>query len=93
MSATAAENLEKNRYSTALPIDSNRVLLQLIDDNECTTYINAAYVDSYRQRNAFILTQSPLPTTVTDFWRMIFEHGSTSVVMLNAIDEGPVSDL
>lgn len=61
-----------------------------MDDKESTTYINAVYVDSYRQRNAFILTQSPLPKTVIDFWRMVSEHGTTSVIMLNAVDEGDV---
>lgn len=87
-SALQPENIHKNRYSTALPADVNRVLLLPMDDKESTTYINAVYVDSYRQRNAFILTQSPLPKTVIDFWRMVSEHGTTSVIMLNAVDEG-----
>ena len=84
------ENINKNRYSTVLPTESSRVLLLPIDDNESSTYINAVYVDSYKQKNAFILTQSPLPRTVFDFWRMVSEHGTTSIVMLNAVDEGDV---
>jgi Protein tyrosine phosphatase len=84
------ENKEKNRYSTALPFDTNRVLLEMMNSDESTSYINAAYVDSYKHRNTFILTQSPLPHTVDDFWRMLCEHGSTTLIMLNAIDEGHV---
>jgi len=86
--ASQYENTHKNRYSTVLPSDSNRVLLLPIDDNESTTYINAVYVDGFRRRNAFILTQSPLPKTTNDFWRMVCEHGSATVVMLNSVDEG-----
>jgi len=34
-------------------------------------YINAVYVDSYTRRNRFIVTQTPLASTVDDFWAMI----------------------
>ena len=87
------DNAEKNRYSTVLPTESSRVLLLPIDEIESSTYINAVYVDSYKQKNAFILTQSPLPQTVIDFWRMVSEHGISSIVMLNAIDEGEVENI
>jgi len=30
----------------------------------------------------FIATQSPLPATVSDFWRMLWEHRSPIVVMV-----------
>ena len=91
--ATALQNNSKNRFSTVLPTDSNRVLLLPIDENELTTYINAVYVDSYKQKNAYILTQCPLPKTVLDFWRMVCEHGSSTIIMLNTLDEGDVSVL
>lgn len=87
------DNAYKNRYSTVLPTESSRVLLLPLDEIESSTYINAVYVDSYKQKNAFILTQSPLPRTVFDFWRMVSEHGTSSIVMLNALDEGDVSQI
>lgn len=90
-SASQYENHHKNRFSTVIPADANRVLLLPLDDNESTTYINAVYVDSFKQKNSYILTQSPLTKTVCDFWRMVAEHGSRTVVMLNSMDEGDVS--
>lgn len=41
---------------------------------------------SYRQPAAFIVTQHPLPNTVKDFWRLVYDYGCTSLVMLNEID-------
>ena len=36
------------------------------------------------KHNAYIITQMPLPHTVIDFWRMVFEQYTTTIVMLNA---------
>lgn len=43
-------------------------------------------LQSYRQPAAFIVTQHPLPNTVKDFWRLVYDYGCTSLVMLNEID-------
>ncbi|MEQ2164508.1 hypothetical protein GOODEAATRI_007389 [Goodea atripinnis] len=32
--------------------------------------------------NEFIATQGPLPSTVADFWRMIWETGTRTIAML-----------
>ncbi len=29
----------------------------------------------------------PMPHTVIDFWRMVYEHNAASVVMLNPMDD------
>ena len=34
------------------------------------------------KESAFIATQAPLPGTVDDFWRMVWEHNSHTVVCL-----------
>jgi len=41
----------------------------------------------YRASNAYIVTQMPLPHTVIDLWRMIYEHKCGTIVMLNLWDE------
>lgn len=46
---------------------------------------------SYRQPAAFIVTQYPLPNTVKDFWRLVYDYGCTSIVMLNEVDLSQVN--
>ena len=42
-------------------------------------------------RRAFIATQAPIPDTIPDFWRMIWEQESATVVMLsNETESGKV---
>ena len=65
-----------------LPYESSRVCLQPLRGEEGSDYINASYIDGYRYRNAYVATQGPLNETVEDFWRMLWEHNSTIIVML-----------
>lgn len=75
-------NKHKNRLVHILPYESTRVCLTPLRNVEGSDYINASFVDGYRYRKAYIATQGPLPDTVDDFWRMLWEHNSTIVVML-----------
>lgn len=52
-----------------------------------STYINAVYVDGFCLKNQFIATQLPLINTIKDFWKMIYEQGSTLIIVLNEINE------
>lgn len=46
----------------------------------------------YNRKKEYIATQGPLPLTVNDFWRMIWEQRVKSIVMVtNCIEEGQVS--
>ncbi|XP_056437740.1 receptor-type tyrosine-protein phosphatase kappa isoform X3 [Gadus chalcogrammus] len=83
--ALLPRNQEKNRFMDGLPPDRCLPFLITID-GESSNYINAALMDSYRQPAAFIVTQHPLPNTVKDFWRLVYDYGCTSLVMLNEID-------
>ncbi|KAM7037976.1 receptor-type tyrosine-protein phosphatase T isoform 5-T5 [Acridotheres tristis] len=78
-------NHDKNRAMDVLPLD--RCLPFLISvDGESSNYINAALMDSHKQPAAFIVTQHPLPNTIADFWRLVFDYNCSSVVMLNEMD-------
>uniref|UniRef100_A0A8C4RLF6 Receptor-type tyrosine-protein phosphatase kappa n=1 Tax=Erpetoichthys calabaricus TaxID=27687 RepID=A0A8C4RLF6_ERPCA len=83
--ALLPRNHDKNRFMDMLPPDRCLPFLITID-GESSNYINAALMDSYRQPAAFIVTQHPLPNTVKDFWRLVYDYGCTSLVMLNEID-------
>jgi len=43
-------------------------------------------LQSYTTRDAYIVTQMPLPGTVADFWRLLYDYHSDTVVMLNEFD-------
>uniref|UniRef100_A0A8C7ZW25 protein-tyrosine-phosphatase n=1 Tax=Oryzias sinensis TaxID=183150 RepID=A0A8C7ZW25_9TELE len=78
-------NHDKNRSMDVLPAD--RCLPFLISvDGESSNYINAALMDSHKQPAAFIVTQHPLPNTISDFWRLVFDYNCSSIVMLNEMD-------
>jgi len=79
--ARLAENLTKNRYTDVLCYDHTRVILTRDDNDVESDYINANYVDGYKQRNAFISSQGPLPRTFSDFWQMVWEQRVLLVVM------------
>lgn len=49
-------------------------------------YINAVFSDGYKHRDAFIITQMPLPQTVVDFWTMCYDHECSAVVMMNELN-------
>lgn len=41
----------------------------------------------YRQKDSYIASQGPLQHTTEDFWRMIWEWRSCSIVMLTELEE------
>ncbi|XP_038599890.1 receptor-type tyrosine-protein phosphatase epsilon isoform X4 [Tachyglossus aculeatus] len=85
--ANKEENREKNRYPNILPNDHSRVILASLDGVPCSDYINASYIDGYKEKNKFIAAQGPKQETVNDFWRMIWEQKSATVVMLTNLKE------
>ncbi|XP_047444658.1 receptor-type tyrosine-protein phosphatase S-like isoform X14 [Mugil cephalus] len=80
-------NKFKNRLVNIMPYETTRVCLQPIRGLEGSDYINASYIDGYRQQKGYIATQGPLAETTEDFWRMLWEHNSTIVVMLTKLRE------
>uniref|UniRef100_A0A3B5N152 Protein tyrosine phosphatase receptor type Q n=1 Tax=Xiphophorus couchianus TaxID=32473 RepID=A0A3B5N152_9TELE len=75
-------NKSKNRFLNIKPYNNNRVKLLSEPGMAGSDYINASFVSGYLCPNEFIATQGPLPSTVADFWRMIWETGTRTVAML-----------
>ncbi|XP_026058835.1 uncharacterized threonine-rich GPI-anchored glycoprotein PJ4664.02 isoform X3 [Carassius auratus] len=84
--ALAVENKPKNRYSNVLPYDASRVKLSVCG-SPFDDYINANYIPGYNSRKEFIAAQGPLPVTVNEFWRMVWEKNVFTIVMLTRCNE------
>ncbi|XP_070397699.1 receptor-type tyrosine-protein phosphatase F isoform X2 [Nothobranchius furzeri] len=80
-------NKPKNRYANVIAYDHSRVVLTSVDAVPGSDYINANYIDGYRKQNAYIATQGPLPETLSDFWRMVWEQRSSTIVMMTRLEE------
>uniref|UniRef100_A0AAY4EJ64 protein-tyrosine-phosphatase n=1 Tax=Denticeps clupeoides TaxID=299321 RepID=A0AAY4EJ64_9TELE len=75
------ENVKKNRYKDILPFDHSRVKVTLKTSNQDTDYINANFIKGIHGPETYIATQGPLPNTIVDFWRMIWEHNVAVIIM------------
>ncbi|XP_054019632.1 FERM and PDZ domain-containing protein 2 [Dryobates pubescens] len=75
----APENQGKNRYRDILPYDKTRVPL-----GEKSGYINASYIRMKvgEEEHFYIITQGPLPSTMADFWQMVWENESDVIAMM-----------
>ncbi|PWA24706.1 hypothetical protein CCH79_00010052, partial [Gambusia affinis] len=85
--ALALENKPKNRYNNVLPYDSSRVKLSVVHGSPNEDYINANYMPGYLSRKEYIAAQGPLPATVNEFWRMVWEKNVQTLVMLTRCNE------
>ncbi|KAM4022322.1 receptor-type tyrosine-protein phosphatase C isoform 2-T2 [Anomaloglossus baeobatrachus] len=81
-------NQSKNRYIDILPYDSNRVVLSEIHGEPGSDYINASYINGFKEPRKYIAAQGPKEETMNDFWRMIWEQKSTIIVMVTRCEEG-----
>ncbi|XP_075398024.1 receptor-type tyrosine-protein phosphatase C [Tenrec ecaudatus] len=81
-------NQNKNRYVDILPYDYNRVELAEINGDAGSNYINASFIDGFKEPRKYIAAQGPRDETVDDFWRMIWEQKATVIVMVTRCEEG-----
>ncbi|XP_006892131.1 PREDICTED: tyrosine-protein phosphatase non-receptor type 5 [Elephantulus edwardii] len=81
--------VRKNRYKTILPNPHSRVCLTLPDpDDPLISYINANYIRGYGgEEKVYIATQGPIVSTVSDFWRMVWQEHTPIIVMITNIEE------
>uniref|UniRef100_A0A8C2XKE0 Receptor-type tyrosine-protein phosphatase F n=1 Tax=Cyclopterus lumpus TaxID=8103 RepID=A0A8C2XKE0_CYCLU len=80
-------NKPKNRYANVIAYDHSRVILTPVDGVPGSDYVNANYIDGYRKQNAYIATQGPLPETLSDFWRMVWEQRTCTIIMMTRLEE------
>lgn len=52
------------------------------------TVTDISFIQGYGRANAYIAAQGPMPNTIGDFWRMIWEHRLSTIVMLTKVTEG-----
>ncbi|XP_014799056.1 PREDICTED: receptor-type tyrosine-protein phosphatase C isoform X3 [Calidris pugnax] len=86
--AKKSQNQNKNRYIDILPYDHNRVELSEIPGDPGSDYINASYIDGFKEPRKYIAAQGPKDETTDDFWRMIWEQKATIIVMVTRCEEG-----
>ncbi|XP_073680559.1 tyrosine-protein phosphatase non-receptor type 13 isoform X2 [Garra rufa] len=79
------ENKKKNRYKNIVPFDTTRVIL-----GKDGGYINANFIKMpVKDENfLYIACQGPLPTTLGDFWQMVWEQKSNVIAMMTQEVEG-----
>jgi len=90
-SALLPENFRKNRYKNILPFEKTRVIIEETEGVLGSGYISANFISGEMPgtEKTYVATQGPLQHTLGDFWRMIWEHKITSIVMLaNEIENG-----
>ncbi|CAD5223792.1 unnamed protein product [Bursaphelenchus okinawaensis] len=79
--AICSANRSRNRYSDQYCYDHSRVKLTYNVPPE-TDYIHANVIQFKEVGHPIILTQGPLPDTVGDFWRMIYQEKCAGIIML-----------
>ncbi|XP_071799478.1 receptor-type tyrosine-protein phosphatase F-like [Asterias amurensis] len=85
------DNADKNRFEDCIPRDSTRPYLMTTGDEGSTNYINATFLEGSRGKHSYLATQAPLPSTMGDIWRLVFDYKSSCIIMLNSMDNDPQS--
>ena len=87
-------NRSKNRFKNILPFDHTRVVLTEGSDETVpgSDYINANYINGEvgeESQFRYIATQGCLPSTIVDFWRMVWQEDARVIVMItNEVERG-----
>ncbi|XP_072179774.1 receptor-type tyrosine-protein phosphatase kappa-like [Diadema setosum] len=88
------QNKNKNRFPDILPLETKRPCLVSEGLADSIDYINASLMDltiffslqTFTEEGVFVVTQAPLPNTVVDIWRLVFDWKCPIIVMVNKLD-------
>ncbi|KAF7667359.1 hypothetical protein LDENG_00065000 [Lucifuga dentata] len=85
------QNSKRNRSDAVVVYDHSRITLKAENNHSNSDYINASPIMDHDPRNpTYIASQGPLPSTVADFWQMVWESGCVVIVMLTPLSENGV---
>ncbi|XP_034562669.1 receptor-type tyrosine-protein phosphatase N2 [Notolabrus celidotus] len=85
------QNTKRNRSDSVVVYDHSRITLKAENNHGNSDYINASPIMDHDPRNpTYISSQGPLPSTVADFWQMVWESGCVVIVMLTPLSENGV---
>uniref|UniRef100_A0A4W6FJG6 Protein tyrosine phosphatase receptor type N2 n=1 Tax=Lates calcarifer TaxID=8187 RepID=A0A4W6FJG6_LATCA len=85
------QNSKRNRSDAVVVYDHSRITLKAENNHGNSDYINASPIMDHDPRNpTYIASQGPLPSTVADFWQMVWESGCVVIVMLTPLSENGV---
>nr|XP_022317888.1 receptor-type tyrosine-protein phosphatase mu-like isoform X4 [Crassostrea virginica] len=86
--AMTPENILLNVNQDVITYDHSRVILYDIPEDEgCSDYINASFIDGYCRRKEYIATQGPKQKTVPSFWNMVWQERVHCIVMATGLFE------
>ncbi|KAL4216349.1 hypothetical protein ACF0H5_024076 [Mactra antiquata] len=91
--AINSSNKKQNRLGSDIPGDNYRPRLYLNRDFNASSYINAVYVDSLKNKNQFLLAQTPLSSTVADFLVLVYQENVSRIVSLLEPTDSPGEDI
>ncbi|CAL8108511.1 unnamed protein product [Orchesella dallaii] len=77
-----ADNRDKNRDVLIIPPDNFRPYLVSFQGNTFTDYINAVFVDGYRQARGYMVTEWPQSHTISYLWSLVYDYDVSAVVVL-----------
>ncbi|XP_070183169.1 receptor-type tyrosine-protein phosphatase epsilon-like [Littorina saxatilis] len=85
--ASLEENMAKNRNPDILPLPDGHLVYLTEHVSGRNQYINAAFMPTFRDHKGSIVTQLPLPSTLVDFWRLVYGNDVSAIVSLSSPNE------
>eukprot|EP00055_Hartaetosiga_balthica_P001006 m.138003 g.138003 ORF g.138003 m.138003 type:complete len:601 (-) comp12910_c0_seq1:117-1919(-) len=81
-------NKRHNRYLDILPNPKTAIKLPIVQNDPESEYVNANYVQGPNGDPKFyVAAMGPLPTTIAQFWRMIWETNTAAIIMVTGLVE------